>query len=148
MPVRPSEKPVFTGSSNFKLIIGNSKLLLEKPVKCRLSSVYYKVYEQSPPTPDLYVVDFLRHPGDLGVSVIVRANSTIAAQLEAFRLFPEYKRLSYDTIPHLLDYAEIDWQSGQCFVMRRKRRLPIPLLAADDPKPHRVRRKRDEEGPQ
>jgi hypothetical protein len=141
---------VFTGSSSFIEIIGNSNLLLEKPGKCRVASVYYKVSEQLfPPPKDLFVVDFFRRPGDLGVSVIVRANCGIAAQLEAFRLFPEYKQHSYDSFPHLLDYAEIDWQSGRCFVMRRrKRRLPIPLLAADDPKPHRVRRKRDEEGPQ
>jgi hypothetical protein len=131
-------------TTNFIKITGNSKLLLELSVKCRLSSVYYKVSEQFfPPPKDLFVVDFLRHPGDLGVSVIVRANCGIGAQLEAFRLFPEYKRLSYDTIPHLLDYAEIDWQSGQCFVMRRKRRLPIPILAADEPTKRRRNTKRE-----
>lgn len=101
------------------------------------------------PTPtaqDLYVVDFVRHPGDLGVSIIVRAISGIAAQLEAFRLFPEYKRQSYDTFPHLLDYAEIDWETGCCFVVKRKRR-PIPAFTAgESTKPRRNARR--EEGAQ
>lgn len=97
----------------------------------------------TPPAKDLYVVEFERHPGDLGVSVIVRAISGIDAQLEAFRLFPEYKRQSSDTFPHLLDYAEIDWHSGQCFVMKRKRR-PVAVFTVDEPTPRHRSTKREE----
>ena len=104
-------------------------------------SVYCSVYEQSRRAKDLYVVDFIRHPGDLGLSVIVRANSTIAAQLEAFRLYPEYKWR--ESFPHLLDYAEIDWQSGRCIVMRRKRR-PVPIFTAGEPTKPRRNTKREE----
>jgi hypothetical protein len=104
--------------------------------------VYYEVSEPfSPPAKDLYVVDFIRHPGDLGLSVIVRANSTIAAQLEAFRLFPEYKWR--ESFPHLLDFAEIDWNSGRCIVMRRKRR-PVPIFTAGEPTKRRRDAKREE----
>jgi hypothetical protein len=88
----------------------------------------------------------MRHPGDLGVSVIVRAISGIAAQLEAFRLFPEFKRQSYDSFPNLLDYAEVDWQTGRCIVMKRKRR-PIPILTAGESTKRR-RDARREEGTQ
>ena len=97
----------------------------------------------SPPAQDLYVVDFIRHPGDLGLSVIVRALSGIDAQLEAFRLFPEYKRRSCDSFPHLLDYAEIDWQSGQSFVKKRKRQ-PVPIFTAPEPTKRHRKTKREE----
>ena len=43
------------------------------------------MYELSPPNQDIYMVEFERHPGDLGVSVIVRANCEAAAKLEAWR---------------------------------------------------------------
>jgi hypothetical protein len=98
----------------------------------------------SPPVQDLYVVEFERHLGDLGASVIVRANCAVMAKLEALRLFPEYKRVSSGAFVHSLDYAEIDWQSGQCFVMKRKRRPTIPALTADEPTKRRRNMKREE----
>ena len=121
-----------------------SRLCWQKLFKIDTRSVYYEVSEHfSPPAQDLYVVDFIRHPGDLGVSVIVRAMSGIDAQLEAFRLFPEYKRLSYDTFPHLLDYAEIDWETGSCFVAKRKRQ-PVPIFTAPEPINRRWSTRREE----
>jgi hypothetical protein len=88
---------------------------------------------------DLYVVEFERHPGDLGVYVIVRANSKMMAKLEAFRLFPEHKHASSGTFVHLLDYAEIDWHTGQCFVVLRKKQIPVSDFTLDEP-PLRRRR--------
>jgi hypothetical protein len=46
----------------------------------------------------------------------------------------------------LLDYAEIDWQSGRCIVMRRKRR-PVPIFTAGEPA-KRGRNTKREEGAQ
>ena len=94
-----------------------------------------------PPAKDLYAVDFIRHPCDLGLTVIVRANCAIAAQLEAFRLFPEYRWR--ESFPHLLDYAEIDWQSGRCIVKKRRRR-PVPIFTAGEPTKPRKNAKREE----
>ena len=109
-----------------------------------ICSVYYSVSEPtSPPSKDLYVVDFIRHPGDLGVSVIVRASGGISAQLEAFRLFPEFKRLSCHSFPHLLDYAEIDWQSGRCVVKKRKRQ-PVPIFTVGEPTKRRRSAERED----
>jgi hypothetical protein len=104
------------------------------------------VYELNPPNQDIYAVDFVRHSGDLGISVIVRANCEVVAKLEAWRLFPEYKRLASLTLVHLLDYAEIDWQTGRCFVIKRQKRLPIPVLNADQPKQILKKKMRSEEG--
>jgi hypothetical protein len=121
---------VFTGSSNFIKIIGNSKFLLEKPVKCRVASVYYKVYEQSPPTQDLYVVDFLRHPGDLGVSVVLQATCELMARSEVLRLYPEYKHDLVLMRVYLAQYAEIDWDNGRSIVVKQEKRPRIPACIA------------------
>ena len=95
----------------------------------------------SPRPQDIYVVDFIRHPGDLGLSVIVRAMSGIDAQLEAFRLFPEYKRC--ESFPNLLDFAEIDWNSGRSFVKKRKRQR-VPIFTAGEPTKRRTSTRREE----
>ena len=97
------------------------------------SSVYCTVSEpSSPPAQDLYVIDFERCPGDLGVSLIIRGTSFQSAKLEAWRLFPEYKRLVTRTCVRLLDFAEIDWQSGQSFLVTRKVRPAIPVFKFDE----------------
>ena len=109
------------------------------------SSVYCTVSESSsPPTQDLYVVDFERYPGDLGVSLILRGTSFQSAKLEAWRLFPEYKRLVTRTCVRLLDFAEIDWQSGQSFVVTRKVRPAIPVFKFDEHSKLRNVSKREE----
>jgi hypothetical protein len=79
--------------------------------------VNYEVSELlSPPIQDIYVVKFVRHAGDLGVSLILRAECEVEAKLEAWRLWPEYKRYFAATSVQLLDFAEIDWETGRCFV--------------------------------
>jgi hypothetical protein len=99
-----------------------------------LSFVYCSVSDPHPPiTKDLYVVEFVRHPGDLGVSLILRAESYQEAKLDAWRLFPEYRRAITRVCVRLLDYAQIDWQSGQSFVITRKMRPFIPPFRFDDP---------------
>jgi hypothetical protein len=100
------------------------------------------------PPQDLYEVEFERRPGDLGVSVIIRADCASMARVEAWRLFPEHKRASSGTFVHLLDFAEIDWDSGQCFVAKRKRRRRNPLFNLDEPLPLPAGKKRGEEGAQ
>ena len=98
----------------------------------------------SPTAQDLYVVDFERYPGDLGVSLILRGTSFQSAKLEAWRLFPEYKRLVTRTCVRLLDFAEIDWQSGQSFVVTRKVRPAIPFFKFDEHSKLRNVSKREE----
>ena len=98
----------------------------------------------SPLAQDIYVVEFVRLARDLGVSVIVRANCEVVARLQAWRLFPEYKRLASLTLVHLLDYAEIDWQTGRCFVIKRQKRKPIPALTLDKPTTRPLNTKRED----
>lgn len=86
----------------------------------------------------------MRHPGDLGVSLILRADSYQMAKLEAWRLFPEYRRLVTRTCVRLLDFAEIDWQSGQSFVITRKMRPFIPAFRFDEPMKRRKAAKLEE----
>ena len=96
------------------------------------------------PAQDIYVVEFVRHSGDLGISVIVRANCEADARFEAWKRFPEYKRLASLTLVHLLDYAEVDWQTGRCIVVQRQKRKPIPALTLDEPTTRRKNTKREE----
>ena len=78
------------------------------------------------------------------MSLIVRANSYQLAKLEAWRLFPEYKRLYSRTCVQLLDFAEIDWQSGQSFVITRKTRPSVPVFSFDEPTKRRKDARRAE----
>jgi hypothetical protein len=91
------------------------------------------VYELNPPNQHIYIVEFERHPGDLGVSLILRAECEVAARLQAWRRFPEHKRLSSQTRVSALEYAEVDWQTGRVLIIKRKRRPAIPPLLAEEP---------------
>jgi hypothetical protein len=84
------------------------------------------------PILNIYAVEFFRRPGDLGFTAIVRASDGDNARREAWRLFPEYQRLSSATRVHVLDYAEVDWDSGRVVVIKRQRRLPTPVFFAVD----------------
>jgi hypothetical protein len=99
----------------------------------------------SPPIQDIYVVEFVRHAGDLGASVIVRPNCEVVAKLEAWRLWPEYKRYFAATSVHLLDFCEIDWETGRCFVVKLQKRTPIPVFTLDEPTKRRRNTKREED---
>jgi hypothetical protein len=101
----------------------------------------------SPPIQDIYVVEFVRHPGDLGVSVIVHANCEAAAKLEAWRLWPEYKHYFAASSVHQLDFCEIDWETGRCFISKRRKRTPIPVFTLDEHS-KRPRNTKREEGAQ
>jgi hypothetical protein len=68
------------------------------------------------------------------------------AKLEAWRLFPEYKRNTARTFVFGVEYAEIDWETGQCYVKKRQRRASIPVLFADEPKQKRKGNRRTEDG--
>lgn len=97
-----------------------------------------------PPTDDLYVVEFERHEGDLGVSLILRASCEVEAKLKAWKFWPEYKRLASRTYVFLIDYAEIDWESGRCFVVKRRKKTPLPVFMLDEPTTRRKNAKREE----
>ena len=109
--------------------------------KNRVSFVYYEVSEHfSPPAqhiieidpaPDLHVVEF-EFPRHLGVSVIRPATCPLMAKLEAWRLFPEYKRNSAATSVFHAKYVEIDWETGRCYISKRKKRTPIPVFTLDE----------------
>ena len=90
------------------------------------------MYEQNPPNQDIYVVDFARYSGDLGVSLILRAECEVATGLQAWRRFPEYKRIGSRMRVSALDCAEVDWQTRR-LVVKRKKRTAIP--ARRDKKP-------------
>jgi hypothetical protein len=97
-----------------------------------------------PPTDALYVVEFERHQGDLGVSLILRASCDVEAKLKAWKFWPEYKRLASRTHISLIDYAEIDWESGRCLVVKRRKRAPLPVFASDEPTMRPKNAKREE----
>lgn len=91
------------------------------------------MYELNPPNQDIYIVEFVRHSGDLGVSLILRAECQVAARLQAWRRFPEYKRIAPRTRVSALDYAEVDWQTGRVLIMKRKKRPSVPTLLDEEP---------------
>jgi hypothetical protein len=77
---------------------------------------------------NLYAVEFTRHPRDLGVVVVLAAESRIKAIEQVRQLYPEYKRTALLGCVYLIQYAEIDWDNGRSFVIRRKTRLTIAQL--------------------
>ena len=97
------------------------------------------------PAPDLYAVEFT-FPRHLGITVVIPATCAPMARLEAWRLFPEYKRSASKTSVYNVEYAEIDWQNGRCFVKKRQRRDSIPVLSADEPQKSPKKSRRKEEG--
>ena len=77
------------------------------------------------PAPDLYEVEFTfdRH---LGISVIVPATCALSAQLQAWELFPEHKHRASSTSVCSIDYCEVDWETGRCFMAKRQKVETIP----------------------
>ena len=98
------------------------------------------------PAPNLYAVEFERHSGDLRVSIIVSATCELMAVVETLRRFPEYLRFASRTDVTLIDYAEIDWESGRCFVSKRQKRPALPEFFVDEPTPNPDEKRRTEEG--
>src|ERR1035437_9578272 len=88
------------------------------------------------PAPNLYAVEFERHPGDLRVSIIVSATCELTAVVETLRRFPEYLGFASQTDVIPIDYAEIDWQTGRCFVGKRQKKPVLPEFFADEPSPN------------
>ena len=97
------------------------------------------------PGPDVYAVEFEfeRH---LGISVIVPATCALMAKLEAWRLFPEHKRNAHRTFVYNVEYAEIDWETGRCFVMKRRKRASIPVFFAEEHRQKPKKKRRTEGG--
>lgn len=102
------------------------------------------MFTELPTTDDLYVVEFERHEGDLGVSLILRASCEVEAKLKAWRFWPEYKRLASRTHVFLIDYAEIDWETGRCFVVKRRKIALLPVFVHDEPTTRRKNAKPEE----
>jgi hypothetical protein len=97
------------------------------------------------PAPDLYAVEFT-FPRHLGITVIIPATCAPMARLEAWRLFPEYKQSASKTSVYNVEYAEVDWETGRCFVKKLRKRASIPLLFADEPQETPKKNRRTEEG--
>jgi len=86
--------------------------------------------EASPPAikPRMFAVDFKRLPGDLGTTAIVMAAAPEAALEKAFSMFPEYRRASRPGHAFEIECAQIDWDTGQNFVIQVRKRPPNLLL--------------------
>jgi len=97
------------------------------------------------PAPDLYAVEFT-FPRQLGITVILPATCAPMARLEAWRLFPEYKRGASKTQVYSVEYAELDWENGRCFVKKRRLRVRVPVLLTDELQQNPKKTRRDEEG--
>jgi hypothetical protein len=110
--------------------------------------VYYEVSIEISPAPDLYVVEFEFPRPHLGISVILPATCGLAAKLRAWTLYPEYKRDALSVSAYRVEFAEIDWQTGRCIVMKEKKRPTIPFLQIEDFNLPGTRKKQDEEGAQ
>ena len=94
-----------------------------------LGFVIYKLSDvSSSAETNVFAVEFKRHPRDLGVVVIVLAEGRMDAVKQAWRLYPEYKRDAVSGRVYAIQYAEIDWENGRAFIMRRKTRPTIPKL--------------------
>jgi hypothetical protein len=103
------------------------------------------VYIEILPAPDLYAVEFT-FPRHLGITVIIPATCAPMARLEAWRLFPEYKRSASKTSVCNVEYTEIDWETGRCFVMKRLRKASLPVFVRNEPKQKPKRNRRTEDG--
>jgi len=53
------------------------------------------------------------------------------AKREVFRLFPEYQHNLVLMRAFLVRYAEIDWDSGRCIVIKRNKRREVPAAVAE-----------------
>lgn len=87
--------------------------------------------KETPSVPELYCVEIQRHKGDLGLSVILPATCELKARWEFLRLFPEYRYRAVHVEVYLAQYAEIDWESGRCLVIKRNNRRRIPAAVAE-----------------
>ena len=68
----------------------------------------------------------LRHPGDLGVSVVVLARDPLEAVGKVRRMHPEYiARAKKNGRVYEIAHLEIDWDSGRTFITRKKLRICI-----------------------
>lgn len=85
------------------------------------------------PGPDLYVVEF-EFGQHLGVSVVLPATCALSAQLKAWELFPEHRRLASSTSICSIDYCEVDWQTGRCIVAKRQKVETIPSFLMESGK--------------
>ena len=86
--------------------------------------------EATPPAikPRIYAVDFKRRPGDLGTTAIVLADSPEAALEKTSNMFPEDRRAGRPGHAFEIEYAQIDWDTGQNFVIQVRKRPPNLLL--------------------
>lgn len=86
---------------------------------------------KNPPISDLFCVEIQRHKGDLGLSVILPATCELKARWEFLRLFPEFRHSAVHVEVYLVRYAEIDWDSGRCLVIKRSKRREVPAAVAE-----------------
>jgi hypothetical protein len=78
-------------------------------------------------TQSMYCVENnARHPGDLGISVIVLAEGPVEAVAEVRRLHPEnVGRAKKNGRVYEVAHIEIDWDTGRTFITRKKLRICI-----------------------
>jgi hypothetical protein len=108
------------------------------------------VYSKSSPSPDLYCIEIQRHSKDLGVSIVLQATCELMARREVLRLFPEFKNSLVLMQVFLVQYVEIDWNSGRSFVIKQTKRPEMPPCIAKKygvkrPKLPRLKKEGEEE---
>lgn len=81
----------------------------------------------SRPKQSMFCVEITkRHPGDLGISVIVLARDPLEAVGKARRLYPEFvDKEEKNGRVYEAAHIEIDWDSGSTYIIRKDVRLRI-----------------------
>lgn len=95
----------------------------------------------------LYAAEVRRSPKDLGLTIVVQADSSAAAKSEAFRLYPEYKRFANTCTIYLLDHLELDWAESRFLLIKRDWPQRLPPSDSSDPLLRNIWRKRTDDPP-
>lgn len=88
---------------------------------------------QMPPR-RLFCVEATRWEGDLGLAVVLVERDSDFALAEFHRLYPELTRRGTCGRVYPADFAEIDFETGRSFVIRRKYRAPRIVSLTDGDK--------------
>lgn len=87
---------------------------------------------EPPKTPRLYCIEATRWESDLGVAVVLVERDPDYALAEFHRLYPEWTRKGTRGRVFRANYAEIDFDSGRSFIIKRNYQMPRIVSLTDD----------------